>query len=59
MRSNGRITAEGEEVLRAARQAGRELIEAGRISQATLDAVRRPLLPEEALRLAFHAMLPA
>ncbi len=58
MRSNGRITAEGEEVLRAAWQAGRELIEAGRISQATLDAVSRPLLPEEALRQAFHELLP-
>ena len=59
MRSNGRVTADGEEVLRAARTAGRELIETGRMHAATLDAVSRPLLPEEALRQAFASMLPA
>ncbi len=57
MRRDGKVTDDGRSVLEAARKAGDELIRSGEISLATLDAVSRPLIPEEALRGIFNSLL--
>jgi len=56
MRRNGELTADGETVLRAAEQAGRELMEKGAMDKATLEAVSRPLISEKAHRRFFNQM---
>ncbi len=47
MRTNDRISPEGEKVLSAIRQAAGELIETGEFSQDILDAISRPLVSRE------------
>lgn len=47
MKQEGTLTEEAEDVLRAAQQAGWELIRDGRMDAATLDAVSRPLISLE------------
>jgi multimeric flavodoxin WrbA len=54
MKRNGVLTADGNEVLRAAEQAGRELIEKGAMDAVTLEAVARPLMSEAAHRRWFN-----
>jgi hypothetical protein len=50
MKFDGQFTEMGTAVLEAARTAGRDLIQNGHISRETLDAISRPLIPEEAYR---------
>jgi multimeric flavodoxin WrbA len=50
MRQDGKLTEQGQAVLDAAHKAGRELVQEGTISQEILDAVSRPLIPQETLR---------
>jgi multimeric flavodoxin WrbA len=57
MKKDGKITKEGEELLRAAREAGRELIRDGKISQGTLDIISSPLITEEELRQRYNQIL--
>jgi multimeric flavodoxin WrbA len=45
LQNNEGITPDGKEVLEAIRQAAHELIETGKFSQDTLDAVSKPLIP--------------
>ncbi|MFA4932023.1 MAG: flavodoxin family protein [Caldisericia bacterium] len=47
MRAGGKVTRDGQAVLDAVRKAGNELVGQGRMSQETLAAVSRPLIPEE------------
>jgi len=47
MRAGGKVTRDGQAVLDAVRRAGNELVGQGRMSQETLAAVSRPLIPEE------------
>lgn len=49
MLEGGKITREGEAVLEAAKEAGVELIQEGRISQETLARINRPLISQEDL----------
>jgi multimeric flavodoxin WrbA len=47
MKVDDKITEDGEAVLDAVRRAGNELVGQGRMSQETLAAISRPLIPEE------------
>jgi multimeric flavodoxin WrbA len=47
MKVDDKITEDGEAVLDALRRAGNELVRQGRMSQETLAAISRPLIPEE------------
>ena len=47
MTRDGRLTADGEAVMRAVAEAGRELVEKGALRGATLEAVSRPLVSRE------------
>lgn len=49
MKEEGRLTEDGQEVMRAAREAGSQLIRNGVIQGETLEAVSRPLISREAL----------
>jgi multimeric flavodoxin WrbA len=54
MKRNGQLTTEGESVLSAAKQAGRELVEKGAIKAATLEAISRPLILRETYNRWFN-----
>ncbi len=54
MRKEGELTADGERVLAAAREAGRQLAGEGRMSGPTLEEVSRPLVAEEELRRRYN-----
>jgi multimeric flavodoxin WrbA len=56
MKRDGELTADGEAVLRAAEQAGRELIGKGAMDGATLEAISRPLISEKVHRRWFNEM---
>jgi multimeric flavodoxin WrbA len=56
MKRGGELTPDGEIVVRAVEQAGRELIEKGAMDRATLEAVCRPLVPEKVHRRWFNEM---
>jgi len=45
MRADGKVSRDGQVVLDAVRRAGNELVKQGRMSQETLAAVSRPLMP--------------
>jgi multimeric flavodoxin WrbA len=47
MKTHGGVSEDGQAVLDAARRAGKELAERGSMSQETLAAVSRPLMPQE------------
>lgn len=47
MKTRGGVSEDGQAVLDAARRAGKELAERGSMSQETLAAVSRPLVPQE------------
>ncbi|MCX6097540.1 MAG: flavodoxin family protein [Caldiserica bacterium] len=47
MRADGKVSQNGQAVLDAVRRAGNELVGQGRMSQETLAAVSRPLMPQE------------
>jgi len=51
MRSGDGLTEDGKEVLRAARRAGRQLVEWGYMGTEALEAVRRPLVDQETCRV--------
>lgn len=55
MRGEAGPTAGGQAVLDAARRAGRELAESGRMQPSTLSEVSRPLVAEEELRRVYNA----
>jgi len=55
MRNEAGPTVGGQAVLDAARRAGRELAETGRMAPETLAEVRRPLVAEEELRRLYNA----
>jgi multimeric flavodoxin WrbA len=55
MKSEGKLTGDGEIIIEAARKAGEELARNGRIGQETLEAISRPLIPEAELRLMYNA----
>lgn len=57
MKKDGQYTKEGEAILNAVRKAGNELTNAGEMSQATLEIISRPLIPEEELRHRYNQML--
>jgi multimeric flavodoxin WrbA len=54
MKSENGITEVGEAVLAAARRAGKELVQDGRMSEAAMAEISRPLISEEALRLMYN-----
>jgi multimeric flavodoxin WrbA len=54
MGSEGELSADGKSVLDAARKAGYELAKEGAMADATLDAISRPLIPEDELRQMFN-----
>jgi len=56
MMRNGQLTEAGQAALTAATEAGRQLVRDGRMNEATLDAVSRPLISEEALRRMYNRM---
>jgi multimeric flavodoxin WrbA len=56
MLRDGELTPDGEAVLRAVGQAGRELIERGAMDGATLEAISRPLVSEKVYRRWFNEM---
>lgn len=47
LKSNGKVTKDGETVLDAVRRAGNELVTEGRMNQETLKMISRPLISEE------------
>jgi hypothetical protein len=51
------LTPEATQALAAARRAGIELVRDGTMSEETLAAVSRPLVPEEALRAMYNSWL--
>lgn len=57
MKKDGKITPAGEDVLRAVKQAGRELVQDGAMSQETLERISRPLVKEAELRQRYNQML--
>lgn len=59
MTREGALTADGEDVIRAVRQAGRELIENGAIKLSTLEAVGRPLIARETYNRWFNQSVAA
>lgn len=59
MKRNGRLTPDGEGVLRAAEQAGHELIEKGAMKSTTLEAVSRPLITRETFNRWFNQLAAA
>ncbi|MGD2148403.1 MAG: flavodoxin family protein [Anaerolineae bacterium] len=54
MKEEGELTPDGEAVLAAVRQAGRELAHDGAMQPETLAAIRRPLVAEEELRAWYN-----
>ena len=57
MKEKEQLTGDGKAVQEAARKAGRELVELGRMQKDTLEAISRPLISEEELRRAYNQML--
>ncbi len=57
MKNEGQLTEEGESILNALKKAGSDLIEKGAMSKESLEAIRRPLIPEEELRNRFNQLL--
>ena len=57
MRRQGELTDDGEAIVDAARRAGHELIEDGHMDDETLDAISRPLIGREELRLRYNQAL--
>ena len=57
MRENGRLTADGEEVLALTRKAGRELGSRGRMGPETLERISQPLIEEADLRHRYNLMV--
>lgn len=51
MKENGELTKDGEAVQEAARRAGYELAQEGRMKQESLEKVSRPLISQEEFRL--------
>ncbi|UCD19384.1 MAG: flavodoxin family protein [candidate division WOR-3 bacterium] len=49
MKQQGELTKDGAKILEMVRQAGRELVENGRIAKETLDLIARPLVGREEL----------
>ncbi len=47
LRSSGKVTPDGESVLAAAKSAGKELIEEGKMNPDTLKQISRPLISLE------------
>jgi multimeric flavodoxin WrbA len=54
MKEGGELTAEGRGVQQAARRAGYELVQEGRMKPETLEQVGRPLVDQEALRQRYN-----
>lgn len=54
MQKDKKLTEEGEEILRAAREAGRQLIRDGKMSQETLDIISSALITEAELRRRYN-----
>jgi len=57
MKKDGKVTKEGEEILSAVKNAGRELIRDGKMSEETLEIISRPLITEEELRQRYNQWL--
>jgi len=55
---DGRLTGDGKSVLEAVRRAGYELGVSGIMAKETLDAVSRPLVPEEEFRNWYNDLVP-
>lgn len=53
---DGKVTADGQVVMAAAKQAGQELAGDGRMREETLAAISRPLIPEDDLRNFLNSM---
>ncbi len=49
MKQQGKLTKDGARIIEIVRQAGRELVENGRIAKKTLDLIARPLVGREEL----------
>ncbi len=54
MKEKGKLTKDGETVLNTAKRTGYELIKEGRMNKETLEAISRPLVSEEELRLLYN-----
>ena len=59
MKRDGRLTPDGESVLRAAAQAGRDLIDQGAMKSTTLEAISRPLITREMFNRWFNQLAAA
>lgn len=59
MKRDGELTADGQSVLRAAAQAGREIIEKGFIKDTTLEEISRSLLSREVYNRWFNQSVAA
>ncbi len=57
MKKEDGFTEDGKMVIAAARRAGEELVRDGVISQNSLNAIKRPLIPEEELRVMYNNWL--
>jgi len=57
MKKKGQTTEGGEAVLNAAKRAGYELLQEGRMDEETLERVSRPLISQEALRRRYNKAL--
>jgi multimeric flavodoxin WrbA len=59
MRHEGKLTPGAQEILDAAREAGRQLATDGVMNEQTLAAISRPLVPQEAFRSRLNQLLQA
>jgi multimeric flavodoxin WrbA len=57
MKDKGQLTEAGQAVLAAARRAGSELVRDGAMSKQTLEAISRPLIPQEDLRQIYNSLV--
>jgi multimeric flavodoxin WrbA len=57
MKSDGKLTKDGEEILKAVRRVGIEFANNGQMNPKTLEIISRPLIAEQELRLRYNQLL--
>jgi hypothetical protein len=58
LKRQGKLTKDGQAVLKETHQAGYDLVNKGRIDPRTLEAIARPLISQEAYRRSLNERLP-
>ncbi|MFH1446933.1 MAG: flavodoxin family protein [Chloroflexota bacterium] len=56
MKKDGKFTKDGEEILKAVRRAGNELVNYGEMNNETLEMISQPLISEEDLRSMYNQL---